>query len=184
MFSEGRLGIWLAIQRVGVEMDIKSLDADALLSLRMEVESEMQSRGIKFSVGELGEQLAIKFFNSTPGLSNLIAAPKGAKNVDALSRNGDRYSIKTVQSGQKTGTVYPDGQEPNKQLFEYLLILRLSPQFSLEAIYEFSWKQFLVIRAWDKRMSAWYVPLSRTRLQVGKRLYPPQDQDKMPNAKK
>jgi len=29
-------------------------------------------------------------------------------NVDALSRRGDRYSIKGVLDSKKTGTVYPD----------------------------------------------------------------------------
>ncbi len=122
-------------------------------------------------MGEIGEAVAIKHFNSTPGLSNLKAAPTGTKNVDALSRNGDRYSIKTIQKAKKTGTVYPDTQNPDRQLFEYLLIVRLRPDFSLEALYQFSWEQFLKIRAWDKRMNAWYVPVSKNRLDIGQCLY-------------
>jgi hypothetical protein len=152
-------------------MELKSLNSDELILLRIEIEREMQSRGISFSVGEIGEKIAIEHFKSTPGLSNLISAPKGAKNVDALSRNGDRYSIKTIQRGIKTGTIYPDGQDANKQLFEYLLVIKLKPDYSLKAIYQFSWEQFLKIRAWDKRMNAWYVPLSKNRLEQGKCLY-------------
>lgn len=139
------------------------------------MEREMRARGIKFSVGEIGEALAIRHFNSTPGLSNLIAAPTGAKNVDALSRNGDRYSIKAIQRGHKTGTVYPDEQEPRKQLFEYLLIARLSSDFTLKALYQFSWRQFLKIRSWDKRMNAWYVPVSQDRLKLGRCLFDVED---------
>ena len=152
-------------------MDIKSLTTDALISLRIDVEREMHSRGIAFSVGEIGEKIAIEHFRSTPGLSNLIAAPPGAKNVDALSRNGERYSIKTIQKGHKTGTIYPDDKEPDKQLFEYLLIVKLHSDFTLDALYQFSWKQFLKIRSWDKRMNAWYVSISKKSLDASECLY-------------
>jgi hypothetical protein len=127
-------------------MEIASLPTDELVLLRIEFEREMRSRGISFSVGGIGERIAIEYFKSTPGLSNLIAAPIGAKNVDALSRDGDRYSIKTIQNAQKTGTIYPDKQDPEKQLFEYLLIVKLRSDFTLEALYQFSWKRFLEVR--------------------------------------
>jgi hypothetical protein len=152
-------------------MNLKALKDDELATLRGEVEREMRSRGIYFSVGDIGEMVAIKYFNSTPGLSNLRAAPPGTRNVDALSRHGDRYSIKTLQQAKKTGTIYPDEHEQEKQLFEYLLIVRLGQDFSLEALYQFSWEQFLKIRAWDKRMNAWYVPVSKNRLDVGMCLF-------------
>lgn len=152
-------------------MNLKTLETAELISLRIEVEREMQSRGVSFSVGEIGEKLAIEYFNSTSGLSNLIAAPTGAKNVDALSRDGDRYSIKTTQKGKKTGTIYPDKQNRDKQLFEYLLIITLSLDFTLDALHRFSWMQFLEVRAWDKRMSAWYVPISKKRLALGECLF-------------
>jgi hypothetical protein len=152
-------------------MNIKSLRDEELILFRIEIERELRYRGISFSVGEVGEKIAIEHFKSTPGLSNLISAPRGAKNVDALSRNGDRYSIKTILRGIKTGTIYPDDQDANKQLFEYLLVVKLNPDYSLKAIYQFSWEQFLRVRAWDKRMSAWYVPLSNNRLDQGTCLY-------------
>jgi len=68
----------------------------------------MRKRKLAFSVGEFGERLAIQYFQQTPGLPKLQPAPKGTKNVDALSRNGDRYSIKAICTAKKTGTVYPD----------------------------------------------------------------------------
>lgn len=156
-------------------MDLKSLTADELISLRIDVEREMHSRGISFSVGEIGEKIAIDFFKRTSGLSNLVATPTGAKNVDAFSRNGERYSIKTIQKGHKTGTIYPDDQEPDKQLFEYLLIVKLNSDFKMDALYQFSWKQFLKIRSWDKRMNAWYVSLSKNNLDTGTCLFNKKD---------
>ena len=152
-------------------IDLSKLNDTDLISLRANIEREMRTRKISFSVGEVGELVAIKYFNSTPGLSNLKAAPPGTKNVDALSRNGDRYSIKTIQRAKKTGTIYPDVQNADHQLFEYLLIVNLAEDFSLEKLYQFSWEQFLKIHAWYIRMNAWYVPVSRSRLKMGQCLY-------------
>lgn len=145
-------------------MDLSKLNTEDLIAMRIRIEVEMQSRGISFSVGEFGERLSIEYFNSTPGLSNLMAAPPGAKNVDALSRSGDRYSIKTVLKAKKTGTVYPDTEYSDKRLFEFLLLVRLMPNYTLQSIYRFTWEQFVEARAWDKRMNAWYVPVSKSRL--------------------
>ena len=152
-------------------MELNHLKDDELIALRVDVEREMRSRGLSYNVGDIGESIAIKYFKETPGLSKLEAAQHNTKNVDANSRNGERYSIKTIQKAKKTGTVYPDTQNPDRLLFEYLLIVKLSADFSLEALYQFSWEEFLKVRAWDKRMNAWYVPVSKKRLELGKCLY-------------
>lgn len=131
-----------------------------LLHLRGLVNAEMRRRGLAVSVGETGERLAVAYFNATPRLPNLQSAPAGTKNVDALSRSGDRYSIKSTCTAKKTGTIYADKAEIDKQLFEYLLIVRLDESWGLESIYQLSWADFMRIRAWDRRMSAWYVPMS------------------------
>jgi hypothetical protein len=134
-------------------------DADLIL-LRARLDTEMRKRKLAYSVGQVGERLAIEYFKGTPGLPNLQLAPPGTKNVDALSRNGDRFSIKTVCNAKKTGTLYPDSLDADKQLFEYLLIVRLSETWGLESIHQLSWKAFLDVRSWDKRMNAWYVVIS------------------------
>lgn len=63
-------------------------------------------------VGELGEYLAIEIYNNTPGLPNLAPAPVGTENIDAISRKGDRYSIKST-SNATTGVFY-GLEEPNQ----------------------------------------------------------------------
>ena len=73
-------------------------DADLIL-LRAGLRAEICKRGIAELVGTVGEQSAIEHFRKTPGLPKLQLAPPGTKNVDALSRNGDRFSIKTVCEG-------------------------------------------------------------------------------------
>jgi len=145
-------------------VDLRGLSNNSLLKLRLHLDKEMMARGLTFVVGELGERLALDHFNRTPGLPKLIDAPRGAKNVDALSRDGDRYSIKTALKAKKTGTIYPDSKERHKQLFEYLLFVQLTADYELAAIYRFSWTAFLKARAWDMRMNAWYIPISKPKL--------------------
>lgn len=150
---------------------ISKVSDPELIRCRIVVDKELGIRSIKFSVGEIGEKILIDFFNTTPGLSNLLQAPTGAKNVDALSRDGDRYSIKTIQKGNKTGTIYPDSENKDKQLFEYLLLAKLDADYELKELYRFSWSDFLKVKAWDKRMNAWYIPVSQSRLEVAEKLY-------------
>jgi hypothetical protein len=95
--------------------------------------------------------------NGTAGRPNLQAAPPGTQNVDALSRRGDRYSIKGILDARKTGTIYPDRDDPDKQLFEYLLIVKIDQNWQLEAIWELDWQTFCQVQSWDRRMAAWYV---------------------------
>lgn len=140
-----------------------------LLSLRAAVHGEMKRRGLALNVGEVAERLAIDFFGRTPTLPNLREAARGTANVDALSRRGDRYSIKGVLDAKKTGTIYPDTIDPDRVLFEYLLIVKLNPDWSLAAIYEFDWQEFVRLRSWDKRMNAWYVGLSLKALEQARR---------------
>jgi hypothetical protein len=154
-----------------LEIDPKHLADTELLRLRVQLDIEIAARGLTLNVGELGERLAIKVCNDTPGLPKLVSAPRGAKNVDALSRDGDRYSIKTVLKAKKTSTVYPDQGDREKQLFEYMLIVSLNPDYRLKAIYRLSWASFLSARAWDKRMNAWYVPISAGKLALAERFF-------------
>ncbi len=144
--------------------EINTLPDEELLRLRAALEIEMRKRGIAFSVGQIGESLVIDHFNSTPGLPNLLPAPVGTKNVDALSRNGDRYSIKTIWHARKTSTIYPDPNDKKKQLFEFLLIAQLNDDLTLKSIHQFSWHDFTKVRSWDSRMSAWYIGCSKRKL--------------------
>jgi len=76
---------------------------DALVFLRAGLDAEMRKRRMAFSVGGVENGLAIEYFRvSWPHKSP--ARAKWNQNVDALSRNGDRYSIGTLQR-QKTGTI-------------------------------------------------------------------------------
>ncbi|MBK8476280.1 MAG: hypothetical protein IPL39_08155 [Opitutaceae bacterium] len=143
---------------------IEKLRDSELLQLRARTRAEMQRRGLADSVGAVGERLVVDHFGTTPGLPKLQLAPPGTKNVDALSRNGERFSIKTVCTGSKTGTIYPERGAKDKQLFEFILIVKLAEHWALESIHQLSWEQFVDARSWDKRMNAWYIAFNKRAL--------------------
>ena len=156
-------------------LDISALSDEELLKFRSDIDCEAKKRGISLNVGELGERLAISLFKRRPDLPVLVPAPTGTKNVDALSRDGERYSIKTLQRAKKTGTVYPDPLDKDRQLFEFLIIVLLSDSYELSEVFLLDWQEFCVARSWDRRMSAWYVAKSRRALGTGRRIFPTGD---------
>lgn len=146
---------------VSAVVDMSNVD---LLQMRSAVARELKRRGLACNVGQIAESHAIEFYNRTAGRPNLQAAPPGTQNVDALSRKGERYSIKGILDARKTGTIYPDRDDADKQLFEYLLIVRVDDDWRLLAIYELDWVTFVQVRSWDRRMNAWYVGLAARTL--------------------
>ncbi|MFC5698360.1 hypothetical protein ACFPU0_22765 [Pseudomonas sp. GCM10022186] len=153
-------------------VDLKSLRDIDLLELRSAVDREARQRGLSFNVGEIGEKLAISLFKERPDLPVLAPAPRGTKNIDAISRDGNRYSIKTLQRARKTGTVYPDPGDKDRRLFEFILVVLINDEFSLERIIELDWEQFCTVRSWDVRMNAWYIARSHRALSIGRQIYP------------
>mgnify|MGYP003984622857 FL=1 len=151
----------------------KLTDSD-LVSSYGEVVKQLKSRGIitnKNITGELGEYLVINHYCETPNLTKLQRAPTGTKNVDALSTQGDRYSIKTITS-KTTGSFYdlgPKGSsEKDKQVFEYLIIAILDENFALDTILELNWEDFIRHKSWNSRMKNWNVVVTKKLISVVK----------------
>ena len=150
-------------------MDLKNLkviELAKLISPSSAAYIELKKRNIlrtKNVVGELGEYYAIDFYNKTPNLPNLSLAPKGVKNIDALSRNGEIYSIKTVTS--RTGTTGsfwdPESIKNNEKKFDYLLIVILNSEYSLESIIELTWQDFYSFKRFNKRMNNYNISLTK-----------------------
>ena len=142
-------------------------NAYALAIMELEKRRLVRTRNI---VGERGEFLAIETYNNTPGLPGLQAAPEGTKNVDAISRKGERYSIKTItEPGKTTGVFYGCGNIDDKDLpnqnFEYVLIVIIGKDFQLKNIYELTWDQFLNNRKWHSIMTAWNLSVTKKLLE-------------------
>jgi len=158
-------------------MDVSKVNNGELVELYSSCIKELKSRKIirtKNVLGELGEYIAIDFYNKTSGLPKLQTAPIGTQNVDAISRNGERYSIKSCTTNT-TGTFFglePLGStKPDRQAFEYLIICKFDDDFKLSAIYELSWDKFLIHKKWQSRMKAWYVTITNDTINDAKIIY-------------
>ena len=148
-------------------MELTSLKTSDLVSLYCSVIKELKGRSVIRTnnvIGDLGEYLAIEHYNNTAGLPTLAAAPISTENIDAISRKGDRYSIKST-SGKITGVFYglePKGStNPDKQKFEYVIICRFNNDYELEEILEMDWETFLKHKRWHSRMKAWNLSLTK-----------------------
>lgn len=152
------------------------LNNEELWLLYADAELELKNRGLvrtRNIVGERGEFLAIETYNSIPGLPNLQAAPEGTQNVDALSRKGERYSIKTIsEPGTTTGVFYGVGEKDDEKIldkkFEYVVIVQLFRNYRLKRILELSWDQFLKCKKWHSTMRAWNLSVTRALLNESK----------------
>lgn len=146
----------------------------AYLGIELKERKLVRTRNI---VGERGEFLAIETYKKISGLPNLQAAPEGTQNVDALSRKGERYSIKTVTEPRTlTGVFYGLGNPKDKNLperkFEHVIIVVVSKEMQPKRILELDWEQFLKFRRWHKTMRAWNLSVTKELLKEAKTIFP------------
>ena len=158
-------------------MKLEDLNTTELIQAYSGIIKQLKKRGVirtKNLLGDLGEYLAIEHFNKTAGMSNLQAAPAGTQNIDAISRNGDRYSIKAT-TGNLTGVFY--GLEPknseisDKQKFEFVLIVKFDNDYQLEKIIQLDWGLFLKYKRWHKTMNAWNLSITKALTEEAEILY-------------
>ena len=106
----------------------------------------------------------ISVFTITQRTQLAEAAPAGTQNVDALSRKGERYSIKST-SGNLTSVFYGlndvDLIEAETQKFEYVIIVLFSDEFKLQKILELPWELFLKHKRWHKTMRGWNLSITK-----------------------
>ena len=148
-------------------MNIEQLNTTELIESYSLILHELKKRKIirtKNLLGDLAEFMVIDFFEKTPWLPNLQSAPAGTKNVDAISRQGDRYSIKAT-SGNLTGSFWglnpPGNLQPENQKFEYLIIACFDDNFKLIKILQADWKIFLINKSWNKTMECWKITITK-----------------------
>lgn len=148
-------------------MDWRETSTEEIIHLYSALIKELKRRQVIRTnnvIGELGEYLAISHYNNTPNLPNLASAPVGTENIDAISRKGDRYSIKAT-SGNITGVFYglePKNSDiPDHQKFEYVIVCKFDDNYELEMILEMDWDTFLRNKRWHSRMNAWNLSLTK-----------------------
>lgn len=134
--------------------------------------NELKKRNLirtKNIVGEIGEYLAIKYYNKTPGLPKLQATPPSTRSIDAISVKGERYTIKTVTG--KTTSVFYGVDENKEKLFEYVVIVVMNEDYTINKILELTWEQFMKHKHWHSRMTAWNLTLTKKLLNDSKIIY-------------
>ena len=143
-----------------------------ITSLYGEIIKELKNRNIirtKNICGDLGEFLVINYYNTHANLPKLQEAPIGTKNIDAISREGERYSIKATTTNT-TGVFYGIEDRLQKK-FEYVIICQLDESYSLKAIYELSWEKFFQLKHWHSRMKAWNIVISKKVIENSTAIY-------------
>ena len=154
--------------------EIEKIDNNDVWSLYAFLIFLLKKRGLirtKNIVGERGEFLTIEIYNKTPKLPNLQAAPEGTQNVDALSRKGDRYSIKTITLPGKTTGVFYGISSIEEKKFEYVVIVVIDENYNLVKMIELSWEQFFECKKWHKRMTAWNLSITKKLLNTAKIIF-------------
>jgi hypothetical protein len=162
-----------------IEKKIENCSDEEVWQLFAHVNSLLKTRGLvrtRNITGERGEFLAVATYNSTPGLANLQAAPEGTQNVDALSRKGDRYSIKTIsEPSNTTGVFYglgsPEDHIPPEKKFEFAVIVILDKNLQLKKMLELNWDQVLHFRRWHSTMRAWNLSVTKALLAEAKIIF-------------
>lgn len=158
-------------------MDVSNLKNNELVDAYSSIVKELKKRNIirtKNVLGDLAEYFSIEFYRNTPSLPNLQAAPVGTQNIDAISRIGDRYSIKATSNtstGVFTGLQPKGSTEPDKQKFEYVIVCQFDDDCHLKAIYQLDWDAFIKHKRWHSTMKAWNINLSKDTIRDAKTIY-------------
>jgi len=157
--------------------EIEKIPTTDLIKIYSQILAELKNRQAirtKNLIGDMGEYLVIDHYNKTPGLAKLTIAPPGTKSIDAISREGKRYAIKSTSSNL-TGVFYglnsPESSEPNLQIFDYVVIAQFGDNFDIFRIIELTWNQFLKHKRWHSVMRAWNITVSKNVLAESKIIF-------------
>lgn len=158
-------------------MDFSNYSGITLVSIYSDLLKEMKKQNLirsKNVVGDIGEYIVIDFYHKTKGLPKLQATPPSTKNIDAISVNGERYSIKCTTTNT-TGTFWGLPKEcttqNTTQTFEYVVIIKLDENFEPLLILEISWDTFFKYKHWHSRMEAYNLILNKNLINEGKIIY-------------
>lgn len=156
-----------------INTKLSQLSDAELIDLYPSILKELKARGIIRTnnlIGELGEHLAANAYNSNPKLHKLQLNLKSTKNIDATSHKGERYAIKAT-SGNGTGVFASlPTENDGKVYFEYLIVVRFNKDYTLDAIYELTWEQFIQFRKMKPPENKWNLPITEAVKSVAKRI--------------
>lgn len=158
-------------------MDFSSLSETELMEAYGSILHEMRAKNLirtKNVTGDLGEYIVVDYYTKTKGLPKLQFAPPSTKNIDAISTNGERYSIKCTTTNT-TGTFWGLQKDAEfletKPLFEYVVIIKLDKSYRMELMLELSWEAFFKHKRWHSRMGAYYLAISTALMEDSKVIF-------------
>lgn len=126
------------------------------------------------AIGDIGEFLAVNYYNNHSGLPKMQLVMSSSANIDAVSKAGERYSIKTTTTNT-TGVFYgfnpPGKKENHERPFEYVIIVLLNKDYSLKQILELDYSTFLKFKKWQSRMETWYLTVTKKLINESKIIY-------------
>ena len=158
-------------------MDFSKYSGMELIQIYGELLSQMREDKLirsKNVTGDLGEYIVVDYYTKTKGLPKLQFAPTSTKNIDAISVNGERYSIKCITTNT-TGAFYDIGKDIDigdiKPLFEYVVIIKLNEKYQPEFILELDWDAFFKHKHWHSRIGAYNLLVTNSLIEDGKIIY-------------
>lgn len=150
------------------EMELVQMYGERIEQMR--VKNIIRSKNV---TGDLGEYLVIEHYTATKGLPKLQFAPPSTKNIDAISVDGDRYSIKTITTnatGAFCGLV-KDADPNMRPMFEYVVIVKLDEKYQPELILELDWDTFFQHKHWHSRINAYNLLLTKSLINDGRIIF-------------
>ena len=158
-------------------MDFSKYSGMELIRIYGELLSKMREDELirsKNVTGDLGEYIVIDYYTKTKGLPKLQFAPPSTKNIDAISVNGERYSIKCTTTNT-TGAFYGINKDADiasiKPLFEYVVVIKLDKNYQPEFILELNWETFFKHKHWHSRIGAYNLVITNSLIVDGKLVY-------------
>lgn len=158
-------------------MDFSKYSGMELIRIYGELLSKMREDELirsKNVTGDLGEYIVIDYYTKTKGLPKLQFAPPLTKNIDAISVNGERYSIKCTTTNT-TGAFYGINKDADiasiKPLFEYVVVIKLDKNYQPEFILELNWETFFKHKHWHSRIGAYNLVITNSLIVDGKMVY-------------
>ena len=158
-------------------MELSKHSGMELIQLYGELLNEMRNRNLirtKNVTGDLGEYIVIDYYSRTKGLPKLQFAPPSTKNIDAISANGERYSIKCITTNT-TGAFY--GIEKDAKLsetkpsFEYAVVIKLDENYQPILMIQLDWETFFKHKHWHSRINAYNLIITKALIEDAEVLF-------------
>ena len=156
---------------------LEKLSDIELIKQYSQIISMMKERKLlksKSAVGDIGRHYAMDFYNNSSELATLQSAPYGIQNINAMSKQGERYVIKTTTkalTGDFYGLEPQDSYRRDTKKFERVIIVFLSDNFELKRILELTWSQFLEVKNWNKTNKAWNISVTKEVIAKAKTIF-------------